>query len=59
MEYTTRERMSEDMGIDVKTFMKKLEEEGIVLAKRERISLKKQVEIIEKLCGTKTPDSSS
>ena len=24
MEYTTRERMSEDMGIDVKTFMKKL-----------------------------------
>lgn len=59
MEYTTREQMAIEMGVSVKTFMNKLEEEGITLAKRERISPKKQVEIMEKLCGTKTPDSSS
>jgi len=56
MQYTTRERMSTEMGLSVKTFMKRLEKEEIVLAPRERISPKKQAEIKEKLEGTKTPD---
>ena len=56
MEYTTRARMAAEMKIDVKTLMAKIEEEGVELVPRERISPKKQAEIKEKLEGTKTPD---
>jgi len=51
MEYTTRARMAAEMKIDVKTLMAKIEEEGVELVPRERISPKKQLEILEKLTG--------
>ena len=51
MEYVTRDQLANSLKIDVKTLMKHIKEYKIELVQRERISPKKQLEILEKLTG--------